>query len=330
MRGVPKVREWLTGPKSDPSVQFRYWTEVEGRGLKDPRVRRALESIGRTGWTASLLAHQLPDGHWVTPGISARELMRPRFVSTHWLSIVLADLGMTRSDPRIQRTAEILLGWRRNVLRAKDAELCIAGNATRTLVRFGYLAHPVVQQSIDWIVREQKQDGGWNCFRSRRGTLDGWEGLAALAEIPEPERSEAVRRSIERGAEFYLKRSLMDEGGDRYPPWFRIHYPNHFFYDVLVGLRTLVRLGYGRDPRLRKAVRWLLSRRRPDGTWALDATQPDWDLREAARYGFPGPEFPVVLELPGVPSRWATVEALSILRRVEVARTHPVGAIPRS
>ena len=296
-------------------------TELEGRGLKDRDLQKSLKSIGRTGWAASLLEHQLPDGHWVTAGTTAREIMRPRFVSTHWMSIVLADLGMTRSDPRIRKTAELLLEWRRKVLRAKDAELCIAGNSTRTLIRFGYLDHWVVQESIDWLVRSQKTDGGWNCFPSQKGTLDGWEGLAALAEIPEPERSDAVRRSIERGAEFYLKRNLMNEGRDRYAPWLRIHYPNHFFYDVLVGLRVLSRLGYGNDPRLRTAVRWLLDRRRRDGTWTLDATQPDWDLREAAGYGFPGPEFPVVLELPGLPSRWATVEALSVLRRVDSARS---------
>ena len=112
----------------------------------------------------------------------------------------------------------------------------------------------------------------------------------------------------------------MDEGRGRYAPWSRVHYPNHFFYDVLVGLRVLTRLGFGSDPRLGKAVRWLLDRCRRDGTWTLEATQPDWDLGEAARYGFPGPEFPVVLELPGLPSRWATVEALSVLRRVDVAR----------
>lgn len=318
------VREWLTGPKSDPSVKVRYWTEVEGRSPEDPRVRDARSKIGREGWAASLLANQFPDGHWTTPGTSARELYRPKYTATNWFAIVLADLGATRSDPRIERTAELLLDrWSKpdRILSGQSGEVCYTGNAVRALVRFGYLEHPVVQQSIDWIVREQKRDGGWNCFRSQKGTLDGWEGLAALAEIPGPERSEAVRRSIERGAEFYLKRNLMDEGHDRYAPWFRLHYPNHFLYDILVGLRVLTHLGYGNDRRLRKAVRWLLNRRRRDGTWPLDATQPDWDTREAARYGFPGPEFPILLELPGLPSRWATLEALSVLRRIEVART---------
>src|SRR5208282_6311344 len=103
--------------------------------------------------------------------------------------------------------------------------------------------------------------------RSRTGTLDSWEGLAALAEIPERARDKSVRRSIESGAEFYLRHHLMEEGRKPYPPWYRIHYPNHYYYDLLVGLRILTRLGYGSDPRLGPALRWLRSKRGKGGAW---------------------------------------------------------------
>ncbi len=318
MRCNPRIRKWLTGPKSDPSVRVRFWVEVDGRSRQDPRVREAQRAIGRTGWAASLLDYQLPDGHWVTPGTSAGELYRPKYIVTNWLAIVLADLGMTRSDPRIRRTAEMILDrWskRGGDLTGRSGEICVTGNAVRTLIRFGYLDHPVVQRSIGWIVRTQKPDGGWHCFPSRTGTLDGWEGLAALAEIPEESRSEAVRRSVERGAEFYLHHHLMDEGRVRYPPWSRIHYPNHYYYDVLVGLRILVRLGYGKDPRIARAIRWLRTKRGRDGTWALDAAHPDLDAAHGG-YVFQGLRFPMLLEPLNVPSRWPTVEALSVLARV--------------
>lgn len=279
-------------------------------------MKRGLKQIGRTGWAASLLGHQLPAGSWASPGTSPREIMRPRFASTHWVAIVLADLGMNRSDPRIRKTAEALLRWRSRVLQEDDGELCIAGNATRTLIRFGYLDHPVVQKSIEWLVQTQKADGGWTCFpRNRSGTLDGWEGLAALAEVPEDARGSSVRQAIERGAEFFLTHRLMREGNGRYAPWFRIHYPNHFYYDVLVGLRLLTALGYGADPRLRSAVRWLRSKRDAHGTWSIDGIHPLTD-REEAPYAFGQPVFPLLLEAPYAPSQWATVEALSVLRQV--------------
>ncbi|MGA8276031.1 MAG: hypothetical protein WB789_00865 [Thermoplasmata archaeon] len=257
----------------------------------------------------------------MTPGTSGADLYRPKYIVTNWLAIVLADLGMTRSDPRIRRTAEMILDrWskRGGDLTGRSGEICVTGNAVRTLIRFGYLDHPVVQRSIAWIVRTQKADGGWHCFRSRTGTLDGWEGLAALAEIPEEARGEAVRRSAERGAEFYLRHHLMDEGRVRYPPWFRIHYPNHYYYDVLVGLRILARLGYGEDPRIAPAIRWLRSKRGRDGTWALDAAHPDLDAAHGG-YVFRHLVFPMLLEPLNFPSQWATVEALSVLARVEAS-----------
>ncbi len=314
----PSVRRWLTGARADPSVRFRYWTEVEGRSPGDARVRRSREAIGRTGWAAKLLASQFRDGHWATPGNSAEELYYPKYTTTNWMVIVLADLGMTRSDPRVRRAAELLMDrWSRRGrdLSGRTGEICATGNAVRSLIRIGYRDHPVVQRAIDWILRTQKPDGGWHCFPSKSGTLDGWEGLAALAEIPVADRGEAVHTAIQRGAEFYLSRHLMEEGRVRYPPWFRIHYPTHYYYDVLVGLRILTRLGYGSDPRLQPALRWLLGKRRPDGIWALDADHPDLDP-ERGGYAFRGPVFPLRLEPPGPPSQWATVEALSVLARV--------------
>ena len=319
MAAAASVRRWLTGAESDPSVRARYWSEVEGLPSSDARVRRARQAIGRDGWAARLLSVQFKGGQWAAQGTSGRELYRPKYVVTNWVAIVLADLGVTRSDPRVRKTAELILDrWGRpgGDLSGRTGEICVTGNAVRTLVRFGYLDHPTVQRSIAWILRTQKSDGGWHCFRSRSGTLDGWEGLAALAEIPEASRDAAVRRSIERGAEFYLRRRLMTEGASRYPPWFRLHYPNHYYYDLLVGLRILTRLGYGGDRRLGPALRWLREKRRPNGTWELDADHPDLDP-DRGGYRFPGPVFPFRLEPPQAPSRWATVEALSVLARVE-------------
>ena len=314
MRVNPQIRRWLTGRKSDPSIRFRFLTEVEGKNPTNAGVRKAKEAIGQTGWASWLLGFQHPDGHWVTPGTSTRELMRPRFLSTFWIANVLADLGMERSDPRICKTAELILGLQEQVLADPGSDHCIGANLTRTLIQFGYLDHSVVQRSLEWLIQTQKSDGGWHCFPSHSGTLDCWEGLAAFAAIPEDSRDDATRRALERNAEFYLKRGLMKEGNGRYAPWFRIHFPNYYHYDLLVGLRLLTRLGYAADPRLRPALRWLRSKRRPDGTWALDAVHPD---EEFGNFTWPQVMIPVMFESLHERSQWATVGALSVLARVD-------------
>ena len=116
------------------------------------------------------------------------------------------------------------------------------------LTRFGYDDDFRVRKLFDRLVEDQKDDGGWHCFESTRGTLDCWEGLAAFAALPRSKRTRGIKNSIERGAEFYLARNLFREG--RYPPWFRLHYPNHYYYDILVGLDVITKLGYGGDRRL--------------------------------------------------------------------------------
>jgi hypothetical protein len=90
-----------------------------------------------------------------------------------------------------------------------------------------------------------------------------------------------------------------------------LHYPTHYYYDLLVGLSLLVRLGYGHDRRLRRPLDLLEAKRNPDGSWNLDALHPDSEDRG---YQIDGPFYPLGLEVPGRPSRWITTTALEVLR----------------
>jgi len=310
-----RIRNWLLDEEADPSIRYRVLTELLDKPADDPEVVAVRKDIGRDGWAAKILREQHPGGQWSTPGTSAFELYRPKYVATNWRLLVLADLGVSGKNPRVAKAVKLFLrrfsGPSRD-LGGRGSEVCFTGNAVRMLVRFGHVENRALRPAIEWLVRHQKSDGGWHCFPSRTGTLDCWEALAAFAALPAESRSPSIRRAIERGADFYLDRGLLREGRTPYAPWMRLHYPVHYFYDLLVGLDVLTGLGYGDDPRMRPALDRLGAKRNQDGTWNLDALHPD---SEDPQYRTRGPFYSFGLEVPGRPSRWITTTALTVLRR---------------
>ncbi len=318
------VRDWLL-EKDQPAVRYYTLLELDGRAPGDADVRAARASLSRVGWARDLLALQRPKGFWEPREPSgfaswAKFLQFPLYRSTMWRALVLSDLGLTSADPRIAKIAGLFFDYKLRLsspFNFYTEEVCAVGNLARMLTRFGYGDDRRVRKLYAWMLEDQRDDGGWNCAPNAPGTLDCWEALAAFAEIPKSKRSPEVQRAVERGAEFYLERKLLEEG-KRYAPWLRFHYPTHYFYDVLVGLDVLTRLGYGGDRRLRAALELLRKKRRRDGTWTLDRVHPDVgpglaDPDELKR------EKPFTLESPGRPSKWITLTALRVLKRVEAS-----------
>jgi hypothetical protein len=84
---------------------------------------------------------------------------------------------------------------------------------------------------------------------------------------------------------------------------------------VLVGLDVITALGYATDKRLKPALQLLDRKRLPDGTWALDAVHPDLGIGAGYRVKKRPRRF--ALEKPGKPSKWITLTALRVLKRVE-------------
>lgn len=312
--------DWLLEPE-EPSVRYLALTGLLGRGRDDPDVREARRSIGKAGWAARVLGKQKPGGWWV----HQENLYRPKYLSTNWMMLILSDLGMTREDPRIARAAEL---WRDRFSKAdggfgsdgsRRSHLCIAGNTTRALVRMGFADDPKVRSGLDWLVGSQAENGGWSCFGSA-GNLDSWEAMSAFAAYPRELWTRGIKAAVERGAEFYLKKA-MDQQGARYEPWYRYHYPVHYYYDLLVGLDFMTALGYGGDRRLSRAVSMLKEKRRADGRWDLDAVHPDVEGGMADWYSKHSGQKPrpFALEKAGHPSKMVTLRALLVLKRLEAS-----------
>ena len=325
MSSEEKVIAWLL-EDSQPSVRYLALTELLGRKESDPDVRSAPGAVAERGWAKEILDRQEPGGYWVGGG----SLYRPKYTGTNWMLLVLSDLGVTKAEKKIDAACQIWISWfaakdggfvGSNKGGAKYGHLCTTGNTARALVKFGYVDHPKVRSAFEWFVRNQANLGGWSCFNYGEGArgrnLDSWEPLSAFAEYPRTKWTRGMKDAVEKGAEFFLQRELHLQG-DRYEPWYRFHYPAHYYYDVLVGLDFMTALGYADDRRLGHAVSLLKKKRRRDGRWNLDSVNPDpdspqgaWD-REHPRQA----TVPFSLEEAGEPSKMVTLRALRVLKRL--------------
>ncbi len=319
------VLSWLLEP-DQPAVKYHALVGLLDKGPDAKDVLEARAQIPLRGWAAKILESQDPDGRWAW---EAREsLYVPKYLSTIWKLIVLSDLGMTAEDVRVRKSCELFLreysrpdgGFDIPSSKWNRSELCLTGNLARTLVLCGYGDDPRVRSAFDWLVENQMEDGGWHCFYEKafgRGTLDCWEALSAYAALPRSKWTRRIKSSVERGTEFYLRRALYRQG-KRYVPWLRFHYPVHYYYDILVGLDVVTKLGYGGDTRLGPALRMVRDKRRRDGTWVLDAVHPD--LGVGAGYRMSKKRVtPFALEAEGRRSKWITLTCLQVLKRVEEA-----------
>ena len=315
---VKGVGSWLL-EENQPSLRYLALTQLFDRAQNDAEVLSARERIPETGWAAEILDKQKPGGWWA----EEKSLYRPKYLSTNWMLLILSDLGLTRKDRRIANACEL---WIKRFAKKdggfgidndRRSELCVVGNTARALVKFGYVDHPKVKSAFQWFVKNQAKLGGWSCWGSGRN-LDSWEPMSAFAEYPKQKWTRSMNRSVEMGAEFYLERELHRQG-TRYRPWYRFHYPNHYFYDLLVGLDFMTALGYGDDKRLGFALSILKKKRRRDGKWLLDAVHPDVEGGVAKYYNKINPTR-VSLEMPGEPSKMITLKAMTVLHRVENLR----------
>jgi hypothetical protein len=311
------VLHWLL-EENQPSIKYLALTKLLGKTEDDSEVLSAKKMMTKKGWAANILARQTSGGWWV----EEESLYRPKYVSTNWMLLILSDLGLTRSDSRIAKACELWIerfAKKDGGFGADDwskSHLCIVGNTARALVQFGYSDHPKVRSAFEWLVKNQAKKGGWSCFGSGRN-LDSWEPMSAFAAYPRQKWTRSMKSSVELGAEFFLERELHRQGA-RYRPWYRFHYPVHYYYDLLVGLDFITALGYGDDRRTNHAVSLLKKKRRSDGTWNLDAVHPDLEgpMAEWYKKNPKRTPTPFALEETGRPSNIITLKAIQVLDRL--------------
>lgn len=172
-----------------------------------------------------------------------------------------------------------------------------------------------MMKALEWLVEVQNRDGGWLCpymkahIKDKHGCFYGTIGaLDAFSEVPKTSMYSEMKSVIEKGAEFLLMHRLFKADHHEFQiikkHWLNLGFPN-FGYDILRGLSIVTKLGYVKDERLKDAFEILISKQGDDGRWVLE------DSRVGNRMS-------VKLEQKGMQSKWITLNALRVIRRINL------------
>jgi len=339
LSGLHPVRDWLL-EKQDPGVRYFALRDLLGAPADDREVLAARQATVGHSPVREILAAQEQDGHWVKPGGG----YSPKYTGTVWQVIFLGQFGADGFDRRVRRAADHVLDHSRSSLGGFSAMStsgkptpagmihCLQGNLGASLLELGFGDDPRLREALDWTARSITGEGiapakskaevrfyrsGTNapgfCCSANNHKPCAWgaiPALDALSRIPAPDRSACVRRALKVGTDFLLSRDPavadypMGYGTKPNGSWFKFGYPMGYVTDVLRNAEVLVRLGRGRDRRLKHLSELILQKRGPDGRWRLEYSY------EGKTWFDLGPK--------RAPSKWVTLRALRALRGMGV------------
>jgi hypothetical protein len=312
---------WLLEPEN-PSARYSALTGLLDCPADDPAVLAARAAIPRWGAARAILDAQWPEGYWVAPGVG----YSPKYKATVWQVIFLAALGTPRTEAVDRACAHVLENSRLPDGRfsakktAQGAIACLGGNLLRALMQLGF-DDPRVAESLEALAEmvlndgyrcrynaPRVKDGAWP-QRMRDGLPCAWgaiKSLGAFAEMPEGQRSLAVRDAIEAGSALLLDGDLADgdypTATEPSPLWQLFGFPLGYRSDLLEALEVLGKLGVEVGPQLAPALDVVRRKRDESGRWVLEHTPGNtW-----AGFG-----------KVGETNKWVTLRALQALRQWE-------------
>jgi hypothetical protein len=326
---LPWLLQW---DPQNPGVRYFALRDLLDRPVDDAEVIEAGRAIMSSGPVPAILSAQLANGCWVKPGPG----YRPKYRSTVWSVIMLAQLGADGSDPRVRKGSDYLLNHAISSSgafsldgRPSLALHCLNGNLIAALATLGWQEDERLRQAVDWMARAVTGEGMapatereaplrfyrsgacapvFCCSASNRKPC-AWGAVKAMmgfSRLPNDARSPLVRQAIQVGVDFLLG---CDPATADYPTaentkpsrsWFRFGFPLFYVTDVLQNLEALTALGCGADPRLENAIDLVLSKQDQLGRWKMEYT---YDGKTWAD-----------IEQKGKPSKWVTLRALRVLK----------------
>lgn len=324
---------WLLEEDLDnPGPRYFALTDLCDVPMSDQEVIDARKAIMRRGQVPVILEAQESEGFWVKPGPG----YNPKYRSTVWSVISLAQLGADPDDEKVRRAGEYLLSHAVASTGAfsmtgtpSGSIYCLVGNLIAALLDMGWQGEPRLASAIEWLARATTGEGmapttdkkaalrylksgvcgpTFECSANNKLPC-AWGGIKAMkafTKIAADDRSPLVEKAIKTGVDFFFSR---DPAQAEYPMgwnekpsrnWWKFGYPLFYISDMLEILEVLSALGNGGDERLEAAYQLLLDKQDEEGRWLLE-------------YTYNGKTW-VDVEEKGKPSKWVTYRALRALK----------------
>lgn len=322
---------WLLEPE-ESGVRYLALRDLTDCPSEDPELCSARRRAHREGPIAAVLDQMKPEGWWVKPNAG----YNPKYRSTHWSVILLAQLGAhLTQDPRIGTACTYVLdhsfsrGGQFSISgRASGTIDCLQGNLCWALHELG-CSDPRLKEAYEWMARSVTGDGvapvserdaprryyGYKCgplFACAANNRQpcAWGAvkvMLAFGALAPSERTPVIDEAVRQGSEFLLEGNPATAG---YPTpnaakpnrsWWKFGFPVFYVTDVLQNIQVLASLGHGADPRLLPALQLVREKQDSLGRWALE-------------YDYAGKTW-VDFGLRRQPSKWVTLRALRALKR---------------
>jgi hypothetical protein len=274
------------------------------RGSREAAARER-SRVASEGWGVRLLELQGADGHW-----GGGAYVFPGWTSTTDTLLVLREIGLDPASEQARRAIGLVREngtWGAEFRDAPffegEVEPCINGRVLAAGAYFGAAS----DRLVDRLLREQLQDGGWNCEAPQSKRSSFHTTICVLEGLLEYEKAKGATAAVTaarlRGQDYLLERRMfrsLSTGKVIDPDWTQFSFPTRWHYDVLWGLDHLRRAGVKPDERIAEAVDLVEQKRDPYGRWPLEnphAGKVHFHMEEDV----------------GLPSRWNTLRALRVL-----------------
>jgi hypothetical protein len=326
---------WLLEPDpNNPGVRLFTLIDLLGFSTDSTEVRAARSAVMQTVAAVEILAAQAAEGYWVQPGAG----YWPKYKSTVWSVIFLAQLGADGSEARVKKGCAYALDHCLSPYRGLSVDgtnsglvHCLQGNLSAALIDLGWFGDERLAHALDWLAQSvtgtgiapaEEKDAPIRYYRSGNSAPGfacagnnhlpcAWgavKAALALSKIPPQLRTDEMQRAIAMATEFLLSGNPVEAnypqwaGGKPNRSWFQFGYPIGYVTDVLQNLTALAALGCAADERVAAGKAYILSKQDVQGRWKME-------------YTYNGKTW-VDVEQKGEPSKWITFRALSFLKSI--------------